>query len=189
MNQNHPPKLLSELQLSLQGKVETEADGGVLVSYIGIFKNNVTDSLLLLTEQAVLNSGASRKQMRRVGSVLIECLQNVGRHGWVDNSGDIELFLTLEKTPLGFQIQCGNWVDIETAAGLRTRLAEVNSMTHEALRVRYVETLCEGPLSSRGGAGLGLLSMAKKSNGPMDYHFREEGKDMFLFTLAVMIKN
>jgi hypothetical protein len=75
------------------------------------------------------------------------------------------------------------------AADLRTNLSEVNGLTHQELRVRYVERLCNNDWSEKGGAGLGLISMAKKSNGPLDYQFQELEQDMFLFTLAVMVKS
>jgi hypothetical protein len=55
--------------------------------------------------------------------------------------------------------------------------------------VRYVERLCNNDWSDKGGAGLGLISMAKKSNGPLDYEFNELESGMFLFTLAVMVKS
>jgi len=48
--------------------------------------------------------------------------------------------------------------------------------------------LCNGQLSDKGGAGLGLLSLAKKASGPIGYRFdfQEEGRE--LFTLIVTIR-
>jgi hypothetical protein len=65
----------------------------------------------------------------------------------------------------------------------------VNGMTHDELRKAYVETLCQGELSMRGGAGLGLISMAKKAEGALNYQFEEHGNQLFLFTLGVLVKN
>jgi len=113
----------------------------------------------------------------------------VSRHGWIDDDGKLQLFLTLESTPLGHQIQAGNLVDFDMAASLRANLSEVNGMTHEQLRVRYVECLCNNEWSEKGGAGLGLLSMAKKSNGPLDYQFLELESGKYLFTLGILIKS
>ena len=189
MNPIRQPQLLRELQLAFKQQIGVDQDGNILMGYSGELNGNVTDSLLLLTESAVTGAGATRKQMHRIGNVLIECLQTVSRHGGIDDNGKLDLHLTVELTPLGFQIQCGNLVDLEMAAELRSRLSEVNGLTHEELRVRYVDALCQGEFSQKGGAGLGLLSMAKKTNGPLDYHFKEFKEEMFLFTLAVMVKN
>lgn len=159
------------------------------MSYTGILNPESLGALLALSEQAVQSSTSQRKITRRVVSVLIESLQNVSRHGHIDDSGDIHLYLTIESTPLGFHIQCGNWVDFDMAAVLREQLAGVNGLSHQELRKKYVETLAEGQMSSRGGAGLGLLSIAKKSQGPINYEFSERGENLFLFTLGVLVKN
>jgi hypothetical protein len=189
MPTNHQPQFLRELKLAFQEQGAADQDGNILLGYSGELDGSASDSLLLLTEKAVIGAGATRKQMRRIGSVLIESLQNVSRHGWIDDNGKLDFNLSVELTPLGFQIQCGNFVDLEMAAELRSRLSEVNGLTHGELRVKYVDALCQNELSEKGGAGLGLLSMAKKTNGPLDYHFKEIKEEMFLFTLAIMVKN
>jgi len=183
----HRP-LREEMNQRLQEHVGTGGSLGLLVSFSGDWESSVSDSLLVLEEQAAESTGIPRKQVRRIVHVLIEALQNVARHGWVDSEGNTPFFFTMEQTPLGFQIQTGNVVDFDMAADLRTRLATVNGMTHEELRKAYVETLCEGELSDRGGAGLGLLSMAKRSEGPLNYQFSEFESETFLFTLSILVK-
>jgi hypothetical protein len=127
--------------------------------------------------------------MKRVCNVVIECIQNVSRHGWIDEKGETLLYLTLEHTPVGFQIQCGNIVDIDMASTLRSKLNEVNGLNHSELRIRYIEILCQSGMSESGGAGLGLMSMAKRCAGPLEYELTEQDDDLFLFTMTVTVKN
>jgi hypothetical protein len=186
----HPVKssqLFLELQDTLHAKTSGD-DRGVLLSFSGELTAESTDAIMLLAENGLITRGAKRKERNRMSNVLIECLQNVSRHGWIDDEGKLQLFLTIDSTPLGFQIEAGNFVDFDMAARLRSNLSEVNGMTHEELRVRYVECLCNNEWSEKGGAGLGLLSMAKKSNGPLDYQFHELDGGMHLFTLGILIK-
>ena len=79
-------------------------------------------------------------------------------------------------------------VDTEMRHHLSERLAEINGMEEDTLRKTYIETLCNGELSDKGGAGLGLLSLAKKASGPIDYRFdsQEDGRE--LFTLIVTVR-
>jgi len=79
-------------------------------------------------------------------------------------------------------------VDTEMRHHLAERLAEINGMDEDTLRKTYIETLCNGQLSDKGGAGLGLLSLAKKASGAIDYRFdsQEDGRE--LFTLIVTIR-
>jgi hypothetical protein len=187
MNPVKSSLLFSELQETLHAKTEGD-DRGVLLSFSGELTQDSTDAIMLLAENALKTKGAKRKEQNRLSGVLIECLQNVSRHGWINDEGELQLFLTIDSTPLGFQIQAGNIVDLEMAATLRAKLSEVNGFTHEELRLRYVECLCNNDWSEKGGAGLGLLSMAKKSNGPLDYQFLELEDGMYLFTLGILIK-
>ena len=110
------------------------------------------------------------------------------RHGLIEENGFTQLYLTLEATPVGFQVQCGNMVDTEMRTILSARLSEINGMDEEILRKTYIETLCNGEMSSKGGAGLGLLSLAKKANGPIEYRFDTQDDDRELFTLIVTIQ-
>ena len=181
--------LLQEMQQHLWEKPVPSGGNGVVMNYTGFLNDASLTGLLSLSEQAIQSTSMQRKITRRVVSVLIECLQNVSRHGHFDEHGDIHIYLTIESTPLGFHVQCGNWVDFDMAARLRERLAKVNGLSHQELRRKYVETLANGELSERGGAGLGLLSIAKKSQGPLNYEFSERGDDLFLFTLGVLVKN
>jgi hypothetical protein len=183
---SHPH--IVRLQDTLQRATVPTSKGGVLLTYAGELDNETIEHLLALSEQAVNHTGGKQKLRRRVGSVLIECLQNVIHHGWPETSGKTSLYLTLELTPFGYQIQCGNVVDLTMSASLREKLAALNNMSHEELRKAYVETLCEGEVSEAGGAGLGLISMAKKTKGPLDFQFEAQENNMFLFTLSALVK-
>ena len=74
------------------------------------------------------------------------------------------------------------------AATLRSKLNNVNGMDHLELRKRYIEVLCEEGVSEKGGAGLGLMSMAKRCAGPIEYELNEQDNDLFLFTLTATVK-
>ena len=40
-----------------------------------------------------------------------------------------------------------------------------------------------------GGAGLGLMSMAKRCVGPIEYELTEQNDSLFLFTLTATVKS
>ena len=179
--------LQRELRSVLQKDHGAEDQYGTLLSYIGPVDSAGMEGLLALAEKSSSVAGG-RTLMKRIGNVLIECLQNVMRHGLIEENGFTQLYLTLESTPLGFQVQCGNMVDSEMRTYLSARLSEINGMEEEVLRKTYIETLCNGEITSKGGAGLGLLSLAKKANGPIEYRFDTQEDNRELFTLIVTIR-
>lgn len=179
------------LQRELQSVLKKEHGRGdlfgTLLSYIGPVDSSGMEGLLALAEKSSAASGG-RTMMKRIGNVLIECLQNVMRHGLIEDDGFTQLYLTLESTPVGFQVQCGNMVDTEMRNHLTERLIEINGMEEDTLRKTYIETLCNGELSDKGGAGLGLLSLAKKASGPIDFRFESQEDGRELFTLIVTVR-
>ena len=178
--------LQRELRAVLQKDHGTEDRYGTLLSYIGPVDSAGMEGLLALAEKSSAAAGG-RTMMKRIGNVLIECLQNVMRHGLIEEDGFTQLYLTLESTPVGFQVQCGNMVDGPMRNHLSERLAEINGMEEDTLRKTYIETLCNGQLSDKGGAGLGLLSLAKKASGPIEYRFDSQDDGRELFTLIVTV--
>jgi len=188
--------LLSSLQQRLQASPLCETTAGrassfgVMMSYTGTVDGDMIHHLVQLAERSLSHSGSSRKEVKRVLYVLIEAVQNVLHHGHIDNKGEIVLYLTVEHTPLGTQVHCGNLIDKETAKELSERLGELNAMDHAALRRSYVDALCQGTIDSmRGNAGLGLISMAKRSKGPIEFQSHPHDDELDIFQLTVTIRD
>ena len=120
--------LQRELQSVLQRDHGRGDQFGTLLSYIGPVDSAGMEGLLALAEKSSAAAGG-RTMMKRIGNVLIECLQNVMRHGLIEEDGFTQLYLTLESTPIGFQVQCGNMVDTEMRHHLSERLAEINGLS------------------------------------------------------------
>ena len=178
-----------ELQTRL-GKVpaSNQKYAGVILSYSGTLDTPSADSILQLTEKSILYTGGSISEMKRVCEILIECFQNVSRHGWIDELGETFLHLSIEHNPFGYQIHCRNIVDLEMASTLKLKLNEVNGLNLSQLRKKYVETLCENE-SQNKGVGLGLLNMAKRSVGPLEYELiKQDNSDLLLFYLTITVQ-
>jgi len=76
-------------------------------------------------------------------------------------------------------------VNQETMQLLTERLEDLNAMEPEELKAAYKQTLREGSFSEKGGAGLGLIEIARKSSEKLKYSFDKMGDDMFFFTFNV----
>lgn len=178
--------LQRELATVLHRNLVPDSKLGTLLSYIGPIDSQGLDHVLGLTQQSTASIG-NRNAMKRVCHVLIECLQNVMRHGLTNAKGLTQLYLSIESTPVGFQIHCGNLVNAPTRELLSDKLSQINGMSPEETRKAYIETLCRGEMTEKGGAGLGLLSMAKKATGPIEYSFEQKGTQGELFTMTVTV--
>ena len=112
-----------ELQTRLGNVSESNQKyGGVIISYSGTLDTTSGDSILQLAEKSILYTGGSMSEMKKVCKILIECFQNVNKHGWIDELGETFLSLTIEHNPFGYQIHCRNIVDLEMASTLKLKL-------------------------------------------------------------------
>ena len=181
--------LMPVLQERLAAR-ECAANGGVLFSFTGAVDADMIPHLIPMVERSLNHSGGSRKEVKRVMNVVIESVQNVLHHGYIDDEGEILLYLTVEQTPLGFQVHCGNLMEQEACNMLCDRVAEVNGMDRALLRKTYIDVLCAGEADAlRGNAGLGLISMAKRAAGPLEYLVENHSEcGLQLFTLTTTIK-
>ena len=64
---------------------------------------------------------------------------------------------------------------------------ELNSASAVQHRLMYMKQLRYGAISDKGGAGLGLIEVAKKSQSKLDYNFIPANQDLSIFKLCVTI--
>lgn len=179
---------LSEHYHSLLSWSTDKSEGAqVLFTYNGDINQHRIDNLLKLVESAVLDSGAKRKTMKRVCSIMIECLQNASIHGSKDKSGRGQSFAMLLKTGDYFKLVVGNAILKQDAAMLSFRLDTLNKLSAPELRKLYIETLCNQNYSYKGGAGLGLLTVAKKALNPISYGIIELDDRFAFFSLEMRV--
>lgn len=71
--------------------------------------------------------------------------------------------------------------------GLKAKLDQINKLNPEEIRDKYKELMTQMEFSDKGGAGLGLLDIARKSANKFEYDFRKLGDKKSYFTLKVSI--
>ncbi len=86
-----------------------------------------------------------------------------------------------------YTIITGNYIINENVHGLKTRLDEVNSLTKEELKEYYKKVLNNGEMSLKGGGGLGMIDIARKTGEKLDYNFLDIDNKVSFFTLNIKV--
>lgn len=102
---------------------------------------------------------------KRLIHVLVEAVDNMHRHG-LGILADAS-FALLVRNREGYRFTSGNVVPFATAMLLSRRVEILNAMEADDLKEHYLKLLANGSRSSNGGAGLGLLTLARKSMRPI----------------------
>ena len=115
--------------------------------------------------------------------VLFGRLRGACIHGEKDNNGYQMTYFIIGKHNNEFTIFSGNIVNNTVAEKLNKRLNSIKSLGDSDLKRQYMDVLSNGELSSKGGAGLGFLTIALKSNNNIDFDFEMLNKEYSLFSL------
>jgi hypothetical protein len=146
--------------------------------YRGNFTDEITENILKLTEANLQQEESRHKIKKRIYSIMVEGLQNITRHQQA-NEIDIEKIeetygiFVIQKMDDYYFITTGNVVENKNIPPLKELLDKINSLSKDELKEYYKKVLTEGELSDKGGAGLGLIDMARKSGNKLFYKFRE----------------
>ena len=143
--------------------------------YRGKFTQKITANLLNLAETYLDKSPDTQKLKKKIYFVMVECLQNITKHqDLVKNIVSEEsAILVLGKRDGRYFVTTGNVIENENVKILKGKLEKVNSLDKQELKVYYQEMLVTGEISHKGGAGLGLIAMARKTENKLLYDFKE----------------
>jgi len=162
---------------------------GVSLVYLGEFNHEITKMFTSMAEDDLERQSTTMSVKRRVYHVMVETLQNMNRHSdEIANDDNIGkgLFMIGKRNDSYFVIT-SNRVTDDNKEKLQSALNQINSATREELKEMYKKQIKGGKLSDKGGAGLGLIDIARKTTGKLDYHFIPYDSDDYLFILNVEI--
>ncbi len=156
--------------------------------YRGEFNTGITDSILNLAETNLDNSKDGKKTRKRVYFILVEGLQNITRHQEeVENTDDIPGLLIIQRKSYDYVITTGNLIKSESVEHLKGLLEKINSLDKKELKEYYRTILSSRTFSAKGGAGLGLIEIARKSGNKLNFGFEKLNETFSFFYLQTRI--
>ena len=160
-------------------------------TYRGDFNSAIAENILSLVETNFGDVNEKTMVRKRVYFIMVECLQNITRHQEDKPKNAIlpsefGLFVVRRKN-YAYYITTGNLIKNESIENISTRIETINSMDGETLKNYSREILKEGNYSNKGGAGLGLIEMARKSGRKLKYNFHNLGDGYSYFYLHMCV--
>jgi len=163
----------------------------ILLSFKGDITSELLTSILQIMENKMENMQEEPKTKKKVYNVLVECLQNLYHH--MDDATDLNgdknrsaIFMIAKNNGI-YDIITGNYILNENIVGLKTRLDEVNSLSKDMLKEYYRSVLNNGEMSLKGGGGLGMIDIARKTGEKLAYDFLEIDNKVSFFTLIIKV--
>lgn len=160
-----------------------------------LFKGEVSGSLITdsLDEIELKIEDASNKAKKKIYNVLVECMQNLFHHSSVLPNDGISQekgkygVCILSKNGVGYHIITGNFVQDPQKDFLTKHLDHINTLDRDALKELYKDILNNQEFSAKGGGGLGMVDISRKSGSKLDYKFTDYKNGYYFFSLNINI--
>jgi len=158
----------------------------LMFAYRGLVTNENSAFLLSLLDKEMELSDFSFIGRKRLFIFMLEDLQNITRHT-LKTGHEVGSVVVYSKTNDGYTVSTGNAITRKEVPDLRKRLEDINRMDPEQIKEVYRTVLQVTDLTEKGGAGLGLLEMARKTGNRLDFNFSPLDKihDYFILSKTV----
>ena len=162
----------------------------IMLSFKGDITSELLTSILQIMESKLDNLQEEPKVKKKVYNVLVECLQNLYHH--MDESREEDprvnsAIFMIGKLDGHYDIITGNYIKTDHVSSFKKRLDDINALSKEELKDYYKEVLNNGEMSMKGGGGLGMIDIARKTGQKLDYNFMSVDEKYSFFSLNIKI--
>lgn len=169
------------------------SNNGISLCYLGEFNQEITKMFTSMAEDEMDRKSEERRIKKKVYHVMVETLQNMNKHSDElaqdsDQQVGKGLFMIGQKDETYFVIT-SNRISKTKRPALESALDQVNNATKDELKQMYKTQIKGGTISDRGGAGLGLIDIARKTDERLDFQFLPLNEDYYFFLLKVEINS
>lgn len=160
--------------------------------YQGTFSDDLTDKTIRLGEYSIRRTREFTRLSKKVSFLIAECLQNVIRYEEkpkiVHQTNNRPGTFIVRNIGNSYYIISSNLIQKEKIDGLNAKLKKINSLDQEGLKNMQEKTLGDSSFSEKGGAGLGLIEMTRRSGHKLEYEFEHINFYLSNFYLLAKLK-
>lgn len=159
--------------------------------YQGNFSDELTDKIIAVSEINLEKAAEISNMKGKISFLLAECFQNIVRHGdALDNNSSFSaksgVFITRNIGNI-YYITSANNISNSNIKSLQEKLEAINELDKDGLKALYLELLNNSGFSEKGGAGIGLIEMARRSGQKLEYDFKSIDDKFSFFYLQIKL--
>ncbi|MFT7615108.1 MAG: hypothetical protein ACI9J3_004096 [Parvicellaceae bacterium] len=145
--------------------------------YAGRINDTLTEEIIAISKSETFESNNSASD-RKLAFLMIESFQNIIRHGLNEDSNlPSRSTFGLTKTNGLYNIFSSNHILQANKQSISSSINNLNLLSMDELNEAYRKQLSSGFISAKGGAGLGLIELRRKSGNPLQYNLGEREND------------
>jgi hypothetical protein len=181
------------MSFNLENYFSEKPDGNIILFYKGNVDSDVINHILDTVEEKMETMNEQSRLRKKVYNVLVESLQNLYHHvdkvpvDYEDQTADRFGILVVKRIDSGFKIITGNFVHTDNIEKLEEKIKRINRSSHEEIKELYKFILNHQRISAKGGGGLGLVDIARKTGNKLEYSFRKYNEKYSFFYLDILV--
>lgn len=181
------------MSFNVENYFSEKPDGNIILFYKGNVDSDVINHVLDTVEDKMVAVMEQSRLRKKVYNVLVESLQNLFHHvdkvpsDFEDQTAEKYGMLAVKKVVDGYRIITGNFVNIDNVEKLEEKIKRINRSSHEEIKELYKFILNHQRISAKGGGGLGLVDIARKTGNKLDYSIRNYNENYSFFYLDILI--
>ena len=181
------------MSFSIENYFSERPNGNIILYYKGNVDSDVINHVLDTVEDKLVAVNEQSRLRKRVYNVLVESLQNLYHHvdrvpaDFEDQTSERYGLLAVKKVRDGYRIITGNFVHVENIERLEAKIKRINRSSHEEIKELYKFILNHQRISAKGGGGLGLVDIARKTGNKFEYAFKEYNDSYSFFYLDILV--
>jgi hypothetical protein len=181
------------MSFDIENYFTDQSTGNIILYYKGNIDSNVINHVLDTVEDKMVEVNEQSKLRKKVYNVLVESLQNLYHHvdkvpaDFDDQTAEKYGLLVVKKIKGGYKIVTGNFVHAENIEKLEEKIKRINRSSHEEIKELYKFILNHQRISAKGGGGLGLVDIARKTGNKLEYSFKEYNDKYSFFYLDILV--
>jgi len=170
-----------------------QSKNNIILFYKGNVDSDVINHVLDTVEDKMVQVNEQAKLRKKVYNVLVESLQNLYHHvdkvpdDYEDQTAEKYGLLIVQKVDSGYRIITGNFVCVDNIEKLEEKIKRINRSSHEEIKELYKFILNHQRISAKGGGGLGLVDIARKTGNKLDYTFKKYNDKYSFFYLDILV--
>ncbi|MFP4620459.1 MAG: SiaB family protein kinase [Bacteroidales bacterium] len=167
--------------------------GNTLLAYKGSVSSELITNVLEVMDAKLEDLVIEKNTRKKLYNILVESLQNLYHH--IDDLPDASngkfdihfgIFVVAQKED-HYKVSTGNFIKNEKIKPLKQRLERIKSLSKDELKELYKNILNHQEFTQKGGVGLGLIDMAKRTEGNIEYKFTDYNEKYSFFNLEIYV--
>jgi len=181
------------MSFNLKDYYQDLSNGDVILAYKGSITSELINDVLEGVEKKLDDVHEESKTRKKIYNVLVESMQNLFHHIEEYHEGISEDLdpkfgvVVIEKENGLYKVTTGNFVNSTKIKFLKEKIDKINSLTKDELKDMYKFILNHQKLSAKGGGGLGLVDIARKTGNKLEYAFYNYNNNYYFFNLTIRI--